>query len=142
MRALGIPLALGRAASALLLAGCAARPAVVPPAFAGDFLEHESRYQPHLTLTCDEPSLPPIERVVFRAATREVRASVRLTPRPAWPTVCDQGSGADLVGISPRRGLVVLGETQGLFHETGQSEDDGCYGVAAAQRYTVFRVEP
>ena len=84
----------------------------------------------------------PEDLIVFRARTRAVRLSVRLhfTDNPA--VSCNQGTITSLVGISPRRRIVVLGEHTGLFDQEGQTPDEGCHALSAAERYTVFRFDP
>lgn len=84
----------------------------------------------------------PEQLVVFRSRTREVRLSRGLRETKDAAILCTDGRITSLVGISPRRGLVVLSESVGIFAEEGETGDVGCRGLRSAARYTVFRFAP
>ncbi len=84
----------------------------------------------------------PEQLVVFRSRTREVRLSRRLGAKKHEEILCTGGRITSLVGISPRRRLVVLSESVGIFAEEGDTDDVGCRGLRSAARYTVLRFDP
>lgn len=84
----------------------------------------------------------PESLIVFRSKSKAVKLSRPLRSNEDPKVLCDQGRVTYIAGLSPRRRLVVLGESAGVFDEHGQSPDEDCFGVSAAERYTALRFDP